>query len=800
MINLGGIYEQALAFPPHDVSPDTKKSKEYTLQFCRAFYSAWLRNETLWGYSDIVKFDGLRKIAVGKQPDDMYYQMCYGKTLSGEIIRKGYMNVNWEILKIAVKYRNAFVGMFTDIDYEIQASSVNPYATRKKQEKKWKAWVDTKIMPQLKIDPAQMGVESPIDAMEMSKPQMEPEDLTELEVMDNLGMFRLEEELAFEQFIKVTFDVIAEFPEKIKDKILEDLWDIGKAVIKDFVDPVTQKVSVRYTDAANCVLRRRTDGSLLDGGEFMLLSIADLRAESDFTEEELLRVAGNFTGRFGNMTRDVFERNKGRLDTSKQIFSTYFYNDIKVMVLDCEYATVNQKYTTEVKTDKGTKYFPEEYGRKRNSAKRKTHVTKQSTYYRGKWIVGTELCYDYGMQYDIPRPDKTRANCSFHYVELTTPSPVEVASPLFHQSQLMWLKFQNAWAKAKPDGYAYDEAQLISSTLGGKLKPDELIKMSEQSGRLFYKTTNVRGQAAMAPNAGPPVMPMPGGIGQALNEFAGTWNIMVDMLQELTGLSRQATASAMPAKTGKGVSEIALGATNNVMKPMINCYRNIKQMAAKNVLLRGQIVFRHNQEIAKDYYDILGEATVEMIKQASKDASQIGIKLIPRINDEMRAKIEQAALEAMAVDRNGGSGITAKDFVMIQSLLDQGANPKLIQGALAMYEQRRSKMKEESALAATREQSNGLVQLEAAKGEQNARMEILKAYLDIQKIAAKAEIEANKNMAENVVNNIVNQGLSIAMGEQGMPQQGGGMPEMGGMPMPPQPNMDAMPMEEAPMM
>lgn len=789
MINIGASSQEILNFPEHDVSPEIKKSKDYALQFSRAFYSAWLRNETLWGYSDRVRFDGLRRLAVGKQPDTLYYQMCYGQESNGEVIRKGYMNVNWEILKVAVKYRNAFIGMFTDIDYEMQATSLNPYAGRKREEKKWKAWVDAKIMPKIAESFAGMEMAGPLTKEEVEPKPFTPENMMELEVMEGLGMFRLEEELSVEQFLKATFDVISRWPEKIKDKILEDLWDIGRAVVKDYVDEITQKVSVRYVDPGNCILRKRADGTLIDGGEFILMTVSELRAESGLPEQDLVRAAGTYLGFFGNMSREVFERNKANQNLSRTLLNTYFYDNIKILVLDCEYATVDNKYTTEVKTPKGEKYYPEEYGRVRNSAKRKTHVTKTPCYYKAKWIVGTDMVYDYGMQFDIPRPDKTRANCSFHYVELTTPSPVESASPVFHQMQLAWLKFQNAWAKAKPDGYAYDEAQLINSTLGSKLTPDQLIKMSEQSGRLFFKTVNARGMAAIAPNAGAPVIQMPGGIGNALNEFVGSWNLMIDMLQELTGLSRQATASNMPAKTGKGVSEIALGATTNVMKPIVNLYRDIKKMAATNALLRGQIVFRHNEEIAKDYYDIMGESYVEMMKLSSKELSQYGINLVPRINDQMRMKIEQAAMDAMATDRNGGAGITASEFVLIQSLLDQGANPKLIQGALAMYIQRREKQKEESAKAAAKEQSDGLTQMELVKAEQEARREILKSYLKIQEMNAEAQIEANKFMGEQFMGALVQQGLSIMMGEAMQPQapQGmeGGMPpgmESGGLP------------------
>lgn len=802
MIKLGNYADKDYSFPRHDIDPEQKKSKEYALSFSRAFYSMWLRGDTLYGWADRVKFLGLRKLAVGKQPDDLYYELCYGRDKQGEIIRKGYMNVNWDILKVAPKYRNAFVGMFTDIDYEIQATSLSPFSTKEKEEKKWGMWVQQKIMPKVGINEAAVGIESPIPQMPETELPMVPETISELNVMDSLGFFKLKEELAYEQFLKATFDVISRYPLEIKDKILEDLWDLGRAVIKDFVDIPTQKIKVRYADVANCVLRRRSDQSILDGGEFRLMTIAELRAESDYSEDMLKEMAQGFLGYFGNMTQEEWNRNQGQQEYSGNFGLTYYYDGIRVLVLDCEYATVDDKYITEVKTDKGNRYYKEKFGKKRDSQKRKTIVQKQATYYRAKWIVGTEHVYDYGLQYDIPRPSKSEARCSFHYVELTTPSPVETISPVLHQVQLAWLKFQNAWAKAKPDGWAYDEGQLSNSVLGGKITVDQLVRMSEQTGRLFYKTVDPRNRAAVAPNAGPPIIPMGGGIGNAANEFVATWNLMIDMLQELSGITPQAAASPLPAKTGKGVSEIALGATNNVMKPMVNCYRNIKQMASYNVLLRGKIVFTTNQEIAKDYYEILGESTVQMLKEnAKKTASQYGISLVPRINDAMRAKLEQAALDAMAVDRNGGVGIDYSEFLLIEQLLDQGANPKMIQGALNMFINRRKKSRDEQASAMAKQQSDGLIQMEMMKAEQNARAKVLESALKIREMEAGAIIEANKELGVQFVGNMMSEALQIAMGEMASPQPQdmgmGGMPPemaMGGM-MPPQEEVPVAPEE-----
>jgi hypothetical protein len=364
-----------------------------------------------------------------------------------------------------------------------------------------------------------------------------------------------------------------------------------------------------------------------------------------------------------------------------------------------------------------------------------------------------------------------------------------VASPIAHNVQLAWLKFQNAWAKAKPDGWAYDEGLLINSTIGGKVKPDQLVRMSEQSGRLIFKNANARGENILAPNSSAPIYAMPGGIGRAADEFVMSWNLFQDMLQELLGMPPQAVASPLPAKTGKGVSEMALSASNNVMRPMINCYRNLKQSMAYNILMRIKIVFAHNKEIAQDYYDILGESTVELIKKtADKSASQYGINLVMRINDAMRAKIEQAAFESMNVDRNGGVGISPDEFVLIQSLLDQGADPKMIQGALAMFTQRRQKQMEEATAANSKQQSDQIKEQTQVVKMEEAKQMVLKAMLEIKVKQAESEIDAEKFMGEQFVNLMMQEAMTVIGGELGAPM--GQPPAQPQMPM----GMEGMPM------
>ncbi len=744
MINVEKYQKYNYGFPAHDVDPKTKRGKEYCLAFARAFYSLYLRDELYTNYSqrrDEIFI--LRKYGVGDQAQDLYFQMCYGNNANGDIIRKGWMNVNWNILKIAVKYRNAFLGMFSKIDFDVTATSQDKFAKKEKEDKAYKLYIQKKLRPMLK----QAGIEVP----ESEIP--EPDSLAELEIYEQLGVFKNKAELAYEKFLKETFDTFSNWELETKRMIYEDFWDIGEACVKDYIDPLTQKLKVKYCDPANVIARKDHEGRILDGGVIEIKTIADVRAEMkncgvDVSEDTLAKCAQNYAGYFGN-PKEWFPDRDQELYRPNDM-GIWRYDDWKVAVLDCEYRTEDNNYFKKVKGEDGDRFFKERFGKVyKNAQNKETIVKTRINYYRCKMVInsnqndnGEELVYDYGEQYDIPRPDKSEAHTSFHYVKVPGPSPVKMCREIFDQVQLAWLKFQNAWAKARPDGYAYDETVLINSTIGGKLTPDEIVKMSEQTGRLFYKSVNKRNHPTLSPNAGNPIFPMPGGIGNALNEFVATWNLMINMLQELTGMTPQASASPLPSDTGKAVSEIQLAATSNVLEPVVNEYKRLKGSLAKTLLLRGQITFRHNENIAKDYIDVLGEETVELLKMSSKSAEQYGINLVPRTSGEIRAKLEQAALASLQAGRNGMPGLTLPQYTLLTSMITAGYNPKYIYAILAKMEQDTEMKQMQIQQANIQAQGQQQQQLAMVTNDATKDLEAFKSTLKINEETAKTTLQA----------------------------------------------------------
>jgi len=744
-------------FPSHSVDPKIKETKEYALAFCEAFYSYYLRDEFVTTYSKRRdEIFVLRHYGKGDQAEEMYMNWCYGKNTDGSALRKGWMNVSFEIVKSALKYRNSYLGMFADIDFEILCESQDLFSKKEKEDKAYAAYVMKKMRPML----AQKGIQLP----EGEGP--EPDSMQEMAIYQQLGVYKNQFELAAEKFIREGFSTFSNWELEIKRMVLEDLWDAGEACVKDCLDHVTQKIKVEYCDIANLIIRKDNEGRILDGGEIKIKTICDVRAEMaacgyEISEDELMDAAMPFIGFFGN-PGTWFEGRDAELYKPDN-FGRYIYDNWKVAVLECEYRSSDLKFYTE-KTKEGKKtYYTEEFGKEYKKSKDKKIVKKaQINYYRGKLLLGTKHCYDYGQQYDLPRPDKSEAICSYHYIKLPGFSPVKTMKPILDQMQLVWLKYQNNVARATPPINVYEENVIKNTTIGGKMTPDEVIRMAEQSGRLFYKALDKWNDKSMTPNS-TPIFQMPGGMGTAMKEFVEGWQMHEQQIQSLLGFSPQSVAQPVSPDIGKAVTEYAISATSNILKPIINEYKKLKQSTAKTLLLRGMLTFQFSEEISKDYYDILGEETVELLKTSHKSAAQLGINVVPKTTGELRQKLDGAAMAAM-----NNQQITLPEYTMLTMLIESAASPKYIYALMAkmitdrMNQEQANKealIKQQedgntrSAMAATQ----GAKEIEITASNEKIKQRAFDAAMTIVEEQSKKENAIEVNSAENLVTTLMAQ-------------------------------------------
>jgi hypothetical protein len=646
-------------FPEDDINPDDKNEK-WGKKWCEAMYARYRQNKTAIPYSSVAEFESLRLLADGRQDVKQYQKTLLDITQKGAAMT-GYMNINWDIPAILPKFLRVVEGMMEQTDHQVVATAVDPSASEEKEAAKLDMMYRMKFKEALEYIEQSMGVDKSGEYV--------PESMEELNLYEGAGGFKLAKETEIEQGLDYTF-YISEWKE-IKKQLIRDACVINCLATKDYTDQYTKKVKVRYVDPACYVgqYSKYNDHRNMEyGGEIIQETISNIRKlNPDVPESELIALARSYGGYGGNPVLDSYSYNE---DTH---IGTY--DGFLVDVMDAEWFSVNSKYKTKRKSPDGTEnMYDEEWGTVRNTDKKKTEKYDIKVVYKCKWIIGTDHTYEFGLQYDVPRPGKKEVELSFHLYKLPYRSLVDLAATFVHQMVSAYFKLQNAIAKARPSGVAVEMTALQNISLGGdKLKPLELLKILTQTGDLIWKSTTHHGQPNI-PGGRMPIQELQGGIGRQLEDFVKIWEFNASAIREMTGISQIADASAPNPEMSVGGSEIALAATNNALRPIYSGYLNIKEQCAKNIALRLQLLIKHDKEAYTGYMPVLGSIGVQVISVGADTVdADYYIKYEAKPTAERKATIKDAAIKAMSPDRDGIIGIELADFLMIERLLEGGS-------------------------------------------------------------------------------------------------------------------------------
>ncbi len=778
MHSVSTYQSKSIEFPKHDVDPKLKKQAAWNKEFLEAIYSIYLRDQAGIRYSARTEMDLLRLYAEGNQPVTKYQdRLCPKDAKTGK--RKGWMNISWDILSVAPKVRAIVVGMMEKIDHDIICSAIDPNSEKEKDSLKWSMWAEKQLESVL-------GPQKDINALKEVMPVI-PNSLKELEMFMQMGANKLKQEIAMESALDWSF-YLSRW-KTIKKKIYEDFFDLGVAATKDYVDHTTQRVMSRYVDPINLIVKYSRDHAFNDvsyAGEVRHVTIAQLRKEmakeiasGEVTEETFAKIATNYCGYKGNPTGyefDQYSQTNGN--------GGYTYDEFKVCILDAEYKSYDvRKYETKT-TSTGEKFTynkPYKY-KKKNNPKRKPGKSEMPTIYKGSWVVGTEIVFDYGLQYDIPRQSKNEARMSYHIYKISNKSMLASIIPQLDNMQITWLKMQNALAMAAPGGLAIEFGSLSNISMGGKkLSPLDVLAIRRQTGDLLYKSTSPHPSPNPSPNAGKPVFDIQGGVGSQLTEFVGVLDHNANMIRSITGINEAVDSSMPNPEIAVGNTEVAIAAANNVLNYFYSGYEFLKEESAKNMALRWQIVSRYKEMTG--HYPALGKNTMNVIR-ITKDLSyaEYGLKIEMRPTEAQRARVLQAANMSLQARKQGGIGISMSDYVFIENTIEGGGNLKYVQMYLAWREEQEYDKAEQSKQAAIEQQGQQIMAQQQASREADMEMVGAEAQGDIAVETAKSElrqgesdnkykndailegVKSNKEMQKNVQQGQIDQEKQLTQG------------------------------------
>lgn len=728
-INTISSYQRG-AYPfPKDEIPVKEKGAEWCRKWCEAMYAAYITDRTGVPYSTIDELNDLRDYAAGMQSVERYQEILLDEGEEGGDLT-GYMNVNWEIFSVMPKFLHIIRGIFEEQEHKVVATAVDPKSSQERELNKLRKWFKGRYKPIYQAV-NQFAGRNP-------EPEWIPETLDELEIYQQVGGFKLAKETEIEEGINYTL-YISDWKE-VKRKMLDDLATINCASVRDFTDPYTRKVKTRWVDPLKLIMQYSKHWDHRNSeyaGELIQETISNIRKNTDLTEEQLRNLAQFYNGRNANKNLSSWTEEDLRLEGGG-----WKYDNFKIDIMDAEWFSVNQKYFTKRTNSRGeTLMYEEKDGKIYDSETKKTVESKYKVVYRCKWIVGTEYVYDYGLQYDVPRPGKKEVELSFKFYKLPGRSIVSLAVPNLDQIQLTWLKMQNALAMSANSGVAVEYTSLMNMTLGGeKMEPLEVLSIRRDTGDLIYKMTTHLGKQNI-PGGMRPIQELTGGIGPQLQEFIQLFDLNLNFIRDLTGINQIADASNPDPNQSVGGAEMAIAATNNALKPIYAGYIRLKELVARSAAIRIQLLVRHDKKAYEGYIPVVGGAGVKILSVGTDilDADwEIQIQAKP--TTQRKQTILEAAMNAMQPDRDGFVGIEEQDFMMIERLLEAG-NEKLAEIVLGFRSKKNKDrqlqiQRENMELDGKREQESAQVKSKLAREEES-----FKTDEEIRKETAKADLE-----------------------------------------------------------
>jgi len=696
-----------------------KDAKDWFRRKMEYVYSCYIRDDAYIPYSTVRDYRICRLYGQGRQPNTKYMErLTIQDKRTG--IRKGWMNISWDILPILPKFRSVVLGRFEEIDYSTQAYAIDDVSNTTREDIKWTKLVESKYADEMQKFRKELGLMD-----EEQQLPFTPKNIEEMDMLASMGFFKLAWEISMDKLLIATTQK-CNWPE-IKRRIFEDAIDLGIVAVKDYTDPVNGKPMVRYVDPEYLIIRqtRMNDFSnVAEAAEITWMSIGDLRAYG-LSDDEIIKASKAYSGIFGNpyMT-DIpgYPQDRNRYDYLKvavldgefESFDTYFYES---RMINGKEVYFNLPFNAQKATSKKNKFGSQQYQKR----------------YRCKWIIGTDIIFDYGLQYDQHYDQENKPRSSYSCYRIAEKSMISQCITTADDIQLAVLKLRSAMAESKPAGVMIEFGSLKEISMGGeKMDPFDILKIYRDRGDLIFKYALQ--QNGMPLQGGiPPIQELKGGIGPYLQELMSILDWNINMIREITGINAITDASSPAPNALVGVSQIAEQGTSNVLRPILSGYKSIKQRAYMNLCQRWQLAaafYPQSIPFAKEG----GSAAIEIVK-VGKDLYNpvFDVYVDMPIKEEDRMQLEQACLASIQAAKTGNVGITLSDYVYIKELVAVN-NMRAAWVYLAYREQQMQAQRDATA-----------AQMQQMNAQQAQQQEAMKIQMQLQSEAALKDMEL-KNM------------------------------------------------------
>lgn len=679
-------------FPSRDVSEKEKDQAPYSRDYAKAIYSRYINDKTGIWYSARDSLELIRLYGKGSQPISIYENWYTNKANENDQesvlnqnstggTREGWENISKRVLSPLPRVRTIIKGYLDQMGQDVFIDAIDPISNDMKDNLKWRMFTIAQNMDFVNEYHTKAGI-----------PQKDLEFLpvtsTELNLYESMGGFKMNYARAMEKLIRHT-EKISEVDDQLKDDWTDDAVDFGALAARVIYDHNIKKYKYVYIDLKYLVIQyvKNNDYSKSEwGGHVEPYTISQLKQIlPDKDEEFFMNIAHSYRGRMGNggvnMNETEWDNYSKHTDGASNIDS------FVVEVLECEWIDYEAERTLIYANKHGRKVAKplgkdsEVYltanQKKRGSRDMKTKTRKL----RGtKFILGTDVVFDYGRVNMADRPKQTEVMHSYRLYTLRDLPITEQLIPIADDMALAWYRWQDDRAMLQRNGYAIDVGMMENIDLGGgDFNVLQVMKMWRDTRHLLHQQSL---SGKYEGGAISPIQPIVSLVKDALEEYIMTWEAALKRIEDITGINLVMLGATAPQGSQVATTQMSAASALHVLKPIIKSIGRMKNELAETTMRRLQLAFKSRKDIADGYVDIIGEADVEIMRMAEKDAVQYGMHFEDRPSQEMKEIIMGAANASLQARRDGKPGIDISQFMYIAQQLESGGNIKELSSLL----------------------------------------------------------------------------------------------------------------------
>jgi hypothetical protein len=552
----------------------------------------WIRNN---------RFRKNRQIANGKIDMSVFLDRL---EMNG---KNNYVNINWKSIVIGNTIVSRLVGSWMNRREKINVTAVDPTSAKIKKE----IADEAEFVYQNKEILAQLQQESGVPVI--------PQDQFIAEDKEDLDLWvtefnRLPEEIKYSLGINNVFDANG-WNAVLKHRILHDSAEVGLVCTYTWMDDEGE-IHVDWIRPENAIYSYSDFADFRDTtyrGHISSMKISELRARygkagnGNLSEEEIFKIA-QFSKEY-----QLTDKIKWMQDWNVAYLRPY--DEWNIDLMNFEIRTLDSDGYTVTKTKKNGSTIIKKGKPEKLDENQEYVEEKKWNIYKGVYCPNTKTMLEWGIKKNMIRPQdpKEMGNAEFSYsfymYDLydmrNVAVPEKIEEPI-EQMILARLKIQQMVSKMVPAGASIDvdALQELDLGLGDSVKPLDVQKIWEQTGKLYYRGRDAEGNR----------IPVP------INELANTgfapqlqaliqlyqfhYQVLKDELGEDPNLMNQAAQPRVAASNIEASRQLA----NNATDYMYDAYLYVMEETGKKVAC---LLNRSVTHGSKKYREILRQEEVK---------------------------------------------------------------------------------------------------------------------------------------------------------------------------------------------